>query len=147
MTEPATTRGATNRVVVRLLASRMHRLLSRWLCIIDYTGRQTGQRYGTPTQYVQPDPQTVLILVGRHATKTWWRNFTEPGHPITVTIANQHHHGTATAHLGRDEPRVAQQHLDTYLAKYPRAKKLLPADEAQRVAQTCIVVTDLHPHA
>ncbi|MCB0117032.1 MAG: hypothetical protein KDD84_23190 [Caldilineaceae bacterium] len=144
MTGP-TTYGRTNRLVVRMLSSPAHRVLSRRICALDYRGRRSGQRFRIPTQYVMADPATALILVGRPETKSWWRNFTPPGHPVTISIRGAHRPGVATARLGTDEPEQVAEFLDCYLQRFPRAAKLLPADPAARIARTCIVQVALEP--
>lgn len=88
--------GRTNRLVTKILTSRVHCILSRRICVIDYNGRKSGQRYVTPTQFALAD-STVMIFVGNHESKTWWRNFVGDPHPLRVCLGGAWHNGTAVA--------------------------------------------------
>lgn len=54
-------------------------------CDIAWVGRKSGKPFHTTVWY-QPEDNGVRIRVGKPETKTWWRNFTGDGWPITVTI-------------------------------------------------------------
>lgn len=73
-----------NRVVDVVLRSRVHWLLSRGLTLITVTGRRSGRRYTIPVGYLET-PDAVVVLVGDAPSKTWWRNYRQPG-PIEVRL-------------------------------------------------------------
>jgi len=73
-----------NRVVDVVLRSRFHWLLSRGLTLITVTGRRTGRRYTIPVGYLET-PDAVVVLVGDAPSKTWWRNYMQPG-PIEMRL-------------------------------------------------------------
>ncbi|WNG85470.1 hypothetical protein C6A87_016060 [Mycobacterium sp. ITM-2016-00317] len=58
-------------------------LVRRSMVVIRYTGRRSGQTFQTPVNY-QRTGDTVVIRVMAPDKKTWWRNFTGDGGPITL---------------------------------------------------------------
>ncbi|HLY39000.1 MAG TPA: nitroreductase/quinone reductase family protein [Candidatus Binatia bacterium] len=76
-----------------MLRSRFHWLLSRGLALITVTGRRTGRRYTIPVGYLET-PDAVIVLVGDAPTKTWWRNYMQPG-PIEMRLRGAHRSGRA----------------------------------------------------
>jgi len=82
-----------NRVVDVVLRSRCHWLLSRGLTLITVTGRRTGRRYTIPVGYLETS-DAVVVLVGDAPTKTWWRNYMQPG-PIEVRLRGVQRSGRA----------------------------------------------------
>ena len=85
--------GVANVVVRWLLRSPLHRLLSRSLMVIEYEGRRSGRRFRLPVGYVRHEG-SILVLVSRADTKTWWRNFREP-RAVRLRIAGEDVSGTA----------------------------------------------------
>ena len=81
-----------NPLIRGLLRSPFHRLGSRNLAILSFTGRKSGKSYDTPLSYVRDD-QTVLFLSSRQ-TK-WWRNFTAEPAPVEVELENKRYSGHA----------------------------------------------------
>jgi hypothetical protein len=59
------------------------RLVSRHLTIVTYTGRRSGRTFSTPVGYRRAG-DTVTISVGLPERKTWWRNFTGDGAPVSL---------------------------------------------------------------
>jgi len=51
---------AANRLVRPLVTSRLHRILSRFLMLLTYTGRKSGRRITIPAGYFDWEPGTVL---------------------------------------------------------------------------------------
>src|SRR5262245_16571261 len=82
-----------NRVVDFVLRSRFHWLLSRGLTLITVTGRRTGRRYTIPVGYLETSG-AVVVLVGDAPSKTWWRNYLQPG-PIEVSLRGIARFGSA----------------------------------------------------
>ena len=73
-----------NPLAARILASRMHWLLSSRLIDITYTGRRSGQTFSFPVTYARHDEKTLVAVVGQPEAKTYWRNFV--GQPGTVEM-------------------------------------------------------------
>ena len=106
-----------NAVVLAVLRSRAHRLLSGSAIELRYTGRRSGRQYVLPVQYARADDHLVVRpQPWEHAT--WWRNFRTP-QPVTVRVAGRLHEGTARV-VDPDDPdwRSARQ---TYATRWPRS--------------------------
>ncbi|MGP4056966.1 nitroreductase/quinone reductase family protein [Mycobacterium sp. 4D054] len=58
-------------------------VVRRAMVVIRYTGRRSGQTFQTPVNY-QRSGDAVVIRVMAPDKKTWWRNFTGEGGPITL---------------------------------------------------------------
>jgi hypothetical protein len=82
-----------NAMVAPLVRSpRLHRLVSRNLAMVTYTGRRSGQTFSTPVLYTR-DGDEVSIRVGLAAEKRWWRNFEGGGAGITLRLRGVDHSG------------------------------------------------------
>ena len=60
-----------NPLILRILRSPMHGLLSERLLIISVRGRKTGTLYHVPVEYRQ---ELGEITVYSHQDRAWWRN-------------------------------------------------------------------------
>jgi hypothetical protein len=109
-----------NPVLRMVLATPLHRLLSRKMLLLKYQGRFTGRRYVLPLTYAQ-DGETRLILVAGHPdVKTWWRNFDEAPRPVVVKVRGKKMHGTAhVLELGHVERLDS---MCVYIEEFPKAK-------------------------
>ena len=67
-----------NAVVLAVLRSPAHRLLSGATVELRYVGRRSGQQYALPVQYVR-DGSRLLVLPQDLDSKSWWRNFRTRG--------------------------------------------------------------------
>jgi hypothetical protein len=112
-----------NTVVIALLTSPLHRVMSGSTAVIRYHGRKSGREISTPVQYVR-DGEDVLILVGRPQSKTWWRNF-ESERDIDILVQGTWKTMQALARKGGVEPEAVSELLDLYLTKIPRAARSL----------------------
>src|SRR3712207_5590597 len=82
-----------NAIVLAVLRSRAHRLLSASAIELRYTGRRSGRQYVLPVQYAGTGDR--LVVRPQHwQHSTWWRNFRTP-QPVTVRLAGRLHEGTA----------------------------------------------------
>lgn len=115
-----------NRVVGAVLSSPAHRLLSGSTDLVRYCGRRSGATIVTPTQYARSGDD-VVILVGRARTKTWWRNFRQD-RDVDVLVQGHWLPMTARVVTGTDDPATLQPLLDAYLARFPKAARLLPPE-------------------
>jgi deazaflavin-dependent oxidoreductase (nitroreductase family) len=109
-----------NPVVRAVLCSRAHRLLSGSLLLLDYTGRRSGHRYVLPVGYAPTGAGgNLVVVVGQHTTKTWWRNFEALPQKVTVRLSG--HPRQASARLLRDGTDEHAQAVRAYRAMLPRA--------------------------
>lgn len=127
-----------NAIVVRLLQSPLHRLLSGAVDVVRYTGRRSGREFTTPTQYASRGDDLV-ILVGRHDSKTWWRNFREE-RDLEVLVRGRWLPMKARAVIGAEEPATIAPLLHAYLARFPRASRALGDGPADTRAGRAVVV-------
>ena len=126
-----------NTVVTGVLRSPIHRVLSGAVDVIRYTGRRSGRRYSTPTQYVQHGDD-VLILAGRSDDKTWWRNF-RTDRDLEVLIRGEWRPMTGRAVVGADDPDAVSPLLDAYLERFPKAAGSLGPDRETRLRRAVVV--------
>lgn len=77
--------GFVNAGAARLIhAPVLGPLVRRSMVVIRYTGRRSQQTFETPVNY-QRSGDDVVIRVMAPDQKTWWRNFTGAGGPLTLT--------------------------------------------------------------
>ncbi len=82
-----------NALVLAILRSPLHRLLSGLALELRYTGRRSGREYVLPVQYARAG-DCLVLWPQRPERKSWWRNFPSPA-PVTVRLAGCVYHGTA----------------------------------------------------
>ena len=94
--------GLFNSWATRLLdVPGVGRLLRRNMVVVRYSGRRSGRTFQTPVNY-RRDGDELVIRVMAPDSKSWWRNFTDGGGPITfVALDGADRAGRAVAH--RDE--------------------------------------------
>lgn len=71
-------------------------ILGKHMVTISYVGRRSGKHVATPVSY-RRSGDDVTIAVAFPDAKTWWRNFTGEGAPITVAFADGDRHGHAVS--------------------------------------------------
>ena len=105
-----------NAIVLAVLRSRTHRLLSASAIELRYTGRRSGRQYVLPLQYASAGD--LLVVRPQHwQHSTWWRNFRTP-QPVTVRLAGRLHEGTARV-VDPGDPQW-QSARQTYATRWPR---------------------------
>jgi F420H(2)-dependent quinone reductase len=109
-----------NPVVLVLLRSPLHPVLSRSLMILGYQGRKTGRWRSLPCVYAR-DGQDLYVVPGQAGRKVWWRNLRQPTR-VRLHLQGRDLEGIATA--SSDAEAVAAG-LRRYLARYPKAAKPL----------------------
>ena len=112
-----------NRLIRAVLESPAHGLLSGSTDVVHYQGRRSGKTFSTPTQYARSGDD-VVILVGHPESKTWWRNFRED-RDLDVLIRGRWLPMVGRAVLDSAEPDAIAPLLDAYLARFPKASRLL----------------------
>ncbi len=105
-----------NAIVLAVLRSGAHRLLSGSAIELRYIGRRSGRAYVLPVQYARAGDQ--LVVWPQHWQRsTWWRNFRTP-QPVTVRLAGRTRDGTARV-VDRGDPRW-ESARQAYTRRWPR---------------------------
>ena len=86
-----------NPAMRRLLASPLHRPLSRWFGLLEYSGRRSGRAYRTPVSYVREGRVVFVTTADR------WRHNVSGGADVRILLRGRWHRGRAVAVTGRDE--------------------------------------------
>ena len=129
---------AANSIVVAILESPVHRLLSGTLDAIRYRGQRTGQQHVTPTQYVEHGDD-LLIFVGRPETKSWWHNF-RTARDVEVLVRGQWRAMRGRVVVGNAEPETMVPLLDAYLKRFPKAGRALDGESGGDRARHAVMV-------
>lgn len=61
-----------NPLILRILQSRLHPLLSWYVAVVRFEGQRSGRSYDVPFAYHRVDERTVECVTNRRAI--WWRN-------------------------------------------------------------------------
>jgi hypothetical protein len=105
-----------NAVVLAVLRSPVHRLLSGLALELRYTGRRSGREYVLPVQYARAG-ERLVVRPQDAQRKSWWRNFETPA-PVTVRLVGRTHHGIAHV-LNPEDPGWEQARL-RYVSRWRR---------------------------
>jgi len=71
-----------NPIMVWILYSSLHGMLSGNMMVLNYTGRKNGKAYRLPISYKRIDD---TLLTGSYKRRTWWRNL-RGGVPVIVRL-------------------------------------------------------------
>lgn len=75
-----------NRVVLPVASSpRLNRMTGGRMTVVRYTGRRSGRAVSLPVAY-RSEHERIVVDVALPDEKTWWRNFTGDGAPLTVRL-------------------------------------------------------------
>jgi hypothetical protein len=130
--------GGANAVVVSVLKSPLHRVMSGRLALIRYQGSRTGAEYTLPVQYTSTHGGLVVV-VAQPGTKTWWRNFTTMGQ-AQILLARSWVPMTAHALVGSEDPHAVTPLLRSYAARFPKVVKSLDGDTLEERVEHAVVV-------
>jgi F420H(2)-dependent quinone reductase len=72
------------------------RFVGRSIAVLTYTGRRSGREITIPVSY-RRSGDDVRIAVAMPDAKTWWRNFTGDGAPLSVRLDGVDRAGHAVA--------------------------------------------------
>jgi len=89
-----------NGLVLALLRSPVHRLLSGMTIELRYTGRRSGRQFTLPVQYAREGNR--LLVAVQDPSKAWWRNFRTP-QEVEVRLRGRLQQGTAHV-VSPDDP-------------------------------------------
>jgi deazaflavin-dependent oxidoreductase (nitroreductase family) len=87
-----------NTLLIPLLRSPGHKMVSKTVMLITFTGRKTGQEYRFPVGYTRED-DTITIFTRKD--RNWWRNL-QDGAEVTLRIRGKNLKATATSLLQDD---------------------------------------------
>jgi len=107
-----------NNIMVWLLRSPLHGLLSGNMMVINYTGRKSGKAYRLPVSYLRLD-DTLLTISFKN--RTWWRNLRGGA---SVTIHLQGKDVSARAEVVEDDQGVVDG-LRAFIGKSQQAARML----------------------
>lgn len=108
---------AGNQVVLAILRSPAHRLLSGLALELRYHGRRSGREFALPVQYAKVNG-SVVLRPQKPDQSTWWRNFRDP-RAVTVLMSGRERSGSARL-LEPGEPEWELFH-QAYVARWRRA--------------------------
>ncbi|MFF0496355.1 hypothetical protein ACFYU5_08125 [Nocardia aobensis] len=104
-------RGFNSVVLTLTEAPVLGPLMRKGFVEISYVGRKSGKTFSTPVNY-RRSGDSILIAVAMPDRKSWWRNFTGEGGPITLHLDGGDRRGHAVA-TRDDKGRVrVRVHLD-----------------------------------
>ena len=99
-----------NRLMIGLLRSPVHFLLSRTTLVMTVTGRRSGRRYPIPVRYLRTGDQVLVSTDSR-----WWRNL-QVGAPVTLLLRGREVSGWAEVST---DPEVVEQSIRAFLRAMP----------------------------
>jgi F420H(2)-dependent quinone reductase len=101
--------------------------------LLTYTGRVSDRTFTVPVLYARHGGDLV-VYVGRHRAKRWWRNM-RGGAPVHVHVRGEDYAGTARVVDGAPELRA------DYVDRFPRSRRALNDDSDP----VFVEVTNLRP--
>lgn len=107
-----------NPLVAAILRSPAHRLVSGVLLLLTVTGRRSGRRFTFPVMYAR-DGEDVLVFVGMHAEKQWWRNL-RGGAEVVARVRGEE--DVWHAELLQGDRAALAAPLAAYLRRFPKAE-------------------------
>lgn len=87
-----------NPIVIRLLRSPLHGMMSNSTMLLTFTGRRSGRAYTTPVNYVR-DGENLLVVASRE--HSWWKNL-RGGTPVSVRVGGRDMRAEAEALEGEE---------------------------------------------
>lgn len=78
-----------NPMMMAVLKSPFHNILSKGIMIITFNGRLTGRKYSTPVSYYQADDEVICFT---HAN--WWKNL-KGSAPVQLLVRGKELGGSA----------------------------------------------------
>lgn len=125
-----------------MLRSPLHRIVSRSIMLITFTGRKSGKSYTTPISYLRDDDM-VTAFTGAN----WSRNLID-GAPVTLNIKNKEYQGQAD--VVADDKRAVAESLQNFLRTVRSDARFYQVkfdddgepnwDDVQRAAQRCVML-------
>ena len=105
-----------NTIVIWLLKSPFHGLMSGNTVLLGYEGRKSGKRYIVPVNFVRVAGEDGdLLLITSERGRTWWRNL-RGGSPVNLRLQGMRLTAPACSLEGIQE---VEDGLMTYFAHAP----------------------------
>ena len=132
-----------NPMMVWLLKSPLHGMISKGVMLVSVTGRKSGKMISTPTNYLR-DGTTLWVISWRD--RKWWRNL-RGGAKVRVLLAGRSVEGRGQ--VIEDEVAVAHSLFDYYrrVPQYAKYVKIgmdtagLPISaDCERVASSMVMI-------
>lgn len=101
-----------NTLVVAMLKSRFHSLISGSVAVVTYTGRKSGKVYEVPANFVQIEDRVLLTSFQK---RTWWRSLTG-GARVTIRMRGVDYEATSEVH---QDPEDVRRLIGEYLYEIP----------------------------
>lgn len=105
-----------NAMMIWLLRSPFHRMISKGIMLISVPGRKTGRTISTPTNYLR-EANTLWVISWRD--RKWWRNL-RGGANVRVLLAGQSVEGCGQV---IEEEKAVAKRLFHYYQKAPKIAK------------------------
>ena len=106
-----------NPLVMLILRSPLHALLSAAVLLITCSGRKTGRTYCLPVQYAQ-EGNSIYIVPGMPEKKTWWRNLKEDS-PVQLSLRGRDVAGTGRLLRPDTDSAEILTGFGAYLRRFP----------------------------
>ena len=87
-----------NPLVLWLLRSPLHGVMSNSTMLLTFTGRKSGRIYTAPVNYVRYGEDLLVVASKEHS---WWKNL-RGGAPVTVRVRRREMTGEAEAFEGEE---------------------------------------------
>jgi deazaflavin-dependent oxidoreductase (nitroreductase family) len=111
-----------NPLVHLILRSPLHGLLSGSIVLLTYQGRKSSKHYTLPVQYVRVG-DTLIIVPGAAANKTWWRN-RRGGAPVRLRVGTHDLEANAEVLSGDADRGAIISALNSYWQRFPASAHL-----------------------
>ena len=82
-----------NPLVIWLLRSPLHALMSDSVLLLTFEGRRSGRTYTTPVSHIRYGEDVILVAARDHS---WWKN-PRGGAPVRLRISGRNEEGVAEA--------------------------------------------------
>ncbi|MDQ6643569.1 MAG: nitroreductase family deazaflavin-dependent oxidoreductase [Chloroflexota bacterium] len=102
-----------NKVVVVLLRSPLHGLVSKALMLLTYRGRKSGKMYTIPVGYTRRG-ETLTLFTDHN----WWKNLRGQA-PVMLRLRGKKLQGTAE--VIHDDTELIAEGLMAFVQQHPRA--------------------------
>ena len=86
-------------IVVSLLRSPLHGVMSKSVMLLTYRGRRSARKFITPVSYVRDGDD--LLVVGSRDHSSWWKNL-RGGAPVLARVRGRRLEGIVEAFEGED---------------------------------------------
>jgi deazaflavin-dependent oxidoreductase (nitroreductase family) len=105
-------------LMVALLRSPLHRVLSRDLLLLSYVGAKSGRRLVLPLSYIEVDGHVYLCT----RSSLWWRNL-RANRDVEIHLRGRR--VAASAHVVDPESSEARAGFRAFITRNPRTGEML----------------------